>query len=86
MRIVTLDDDLASLIEGERSLDEAVREVLVMDLFRRRRISTGKACDLLRVDRLEFLRLANEHDVPVCLTTEEEWEHDKATIDSWHKR
>ena len=85
MRIVTLDDDLASLIEGERSLDEAVREVLVMDLFRRRRISTGKACDLLRVDRLEFLRLANEHDAPVYLTTEEEWEHDKATIDSWHK-
>ena len=85
MRTVTLDEELATLIEGERSLDEAAREALVMDLFRRRKISTGKACNLLHVDRLEFLRRANEHDVPVYLTTEEEWERDKATIDSWLK-
>ena len=85
MRTVTLDEDLAALIEGEKSLDEAAREALVMDLFRRRKVSTGKACELLGVDRLEFLRRANEHDVPVYLTTEEEWEREKATIDSWLK-
>jgi hypothetical protein len=56
-----------------------------MDLFRRRKVSTGKACELLGVDRLDFLRRANEHDVPVYLTTEEEWEREKATIDSWLK-
>jgi predicted HTH domain antitoxin len=85
MRTVTLDEDLAALIEGEKSLDEAAREALVMDLFRRRKVSTGKACELLGVDRLDFLRRANEHDVPVYLTTEEEWEREKATIDSWLK-
>ena len=85
MRTVTLDEDLAALIEGEKSLDEAAREALVMDLFRRRKVSTGKACELLGVDRLEFLRRANEHDIPVYLTTEEEWEREKATIDSWLK-
>jgi len=85
MRTVTLDEDLAALIEGERSLDEATREALVMDLFRRRKISTGKACDLLRLDRLEFVRRANEHNVPVYFTTEEEWDREKATIDSWLK-
>ena len=82
---MTLDEDLAALIEGEKSLDEAAREALVMDLFRRRKVSTGKACELLGVDRLDFLRRANEHDVPVYLTTEEEWEREKATIDSWLK-
>ena len=85
MRTVTLDEDLAALIEGEKSLDEATREALVMDLFRRRKVSTGKACELLGVDRLDFLRRANEHSVPVYLTTEEEWEREKATIDSWLK-
>jgi predicted HTH domain antitoxin len=85
MRTVTLDEDLAALIEGEKSLDEAAREALVMDLFRRRKVSTGKACELLGLDRLDFIRRANEHDVPVYLTTEEEWEREKATIDSWLK-
>jgi predicted HTH domain antitoxin len=85
MRTVTLDEDLAALIEGEKSLDEATREALVMDLFRRRKVSTGKAYELLGVDRLDFLRRANEHNVPVYLTTEEEWEREKATIDSWLK-
>jgi predicted HTH domain antitoxin len=85
MRTVTLDEDLAKLIEGEKSLDEATREALVMDLFRRRKVSTGKACELLGIDRLDFIRRANEHDVPVYLTTEDEWEREKATIDSWLK-
>ena len=42
MRTVSLDEDLAALIEGEKPLDEAAREALVIDLFRRRKISTGK--------------------------------------------
>ena len=85
MRIVTLDEDLAALIEGEKPLDEAAREALVMDLFRRGKISTGKACELLGVDRQDFIRRANEHNVPVYLTTEKEWEADLAALGAWHK-
>ena len=85
MRTVTLDEDLAALIEGEKSLDEGTREALVMDLFRRRKVSTGKACELLGIDRLDFIRRANEHNVPVYLTTEKEWEADLAALDAWHK-
>lgn len=85
MRTVTLDEDLAALIEGEKSLDEATREALVMDLFRRRKVSTGKACELLGLERLDFIRRANEHNVPVYLTTEKEWEADLAALDAWHK-
>jgi predicted HTH domain antitoxin len=85
MRTVTLDEDLAALIEGEKPLDEAAREALVMDLFRRGKISTGKACELLGLDRMDFIRRANEHNVPVCLTTEKEWEADLAALEAWHK-
>ncbi len=85
MRTVVLDDELATLLEGDRPLDQAARETLVMDLFRRGKISTGKACELLGLERLAFVRRAAELDVPVYLTTEEEWKRERATIDSWLK-
>jgi predicted HTH domain antitoxin len=86
MRTVALDDELATLIAGEKPLDEATREALVMDLFRRGRISTGKACELLGLDRAAFIHRAKEHNVPVHLTTEREWELDVAALDAWHGR
>lgn len=69
---------------GRSLLDEATREALVMDLFRRGKISTGKACELLGLDRMAFIRRANEHNVPVYLTTEKEWEADLAALEAWH--
>lgn len=83
MRTVVLDDELAALLEGEKPLEQAARETIVMDLFRRRKISSGKACELLSLERMDFVRRAGELGVPVYLTTEEEWEREKATIDSW---
>ncbi len=85
MRTVTLDEELAALVAGEKSLDEATREALVMDLFRRGKISTGKACEMLGLARMDFIHRASELGVPVYLTTEEEWVREKATIDSWLK-
>jgi len=85
MRTVVLDDELAALLEQEMPLDQVARETIVVDLFRRGKISTGKACELLRLERMAFVRRANELGVPVYLTTEGEWEREKATIDSWLK-
>jgi predicted HTH domain antitoxin len=85
MRTVVVDDELAALLEREQPLDQAAREALVMDLFRRGKVSTGKACELLGLERMAFVRRAAELGVPVYLTTEEEWEREKATIDSWLK-
>ena len=78
-----VDEELAALVEREMPLDQATREELVMGLFRRGKVSAGKACELLRLERLDFVRRAGELGVPVYLTTEEEWEREKATIDSW---
>jgi predicted HTH domain antitoxin len=84
MRTVTLDEELAALIETEKPLDEATREALVMDLFRRGKVSTGKACELLGLDRMAFIQHAKEHSIPVYLTSEREWEADLAALDAWH--
>jgi predicted HTH domain antitoxin len=56
-----------------------------MGLFPRGKISSGKACELLGLERMAFIRRANELGVPVYLTTGEEWEREKAAIDSWLK-
>jgi predicted HTH domain antitoxin len=85
MRTVVVDDELAALVEQEQALDQATREALVMGLFQRGKISSGKACELLGLERMAFIRRANELGVPVHLTTEDEWEREKATIDSWLK-
>jgi predicted HTH domain antitoxin len=83
MRTVVLDDELATLLEQEKPLDQAAREALVMDLFRRGKISTGKACELLSLDRLTFARRAAELGIPYFQMTKEEWEDEKVTIDAW---
>ena len=85
MRTVELDDELAVLLEEEQPLEKAARETLVMDLFRRGKVSTGKACELLGLERMAFVRRANELGVPVHLTTEEEWARDLATLDAWRE-
>ena len=85
MRTVELDDELASLLEQEKPLAQAARESLVMELYRREKISIGKACELLGLERLEFMRRATELGVRIELVTSEEWRRDQATADAWPK-
>jgi uncharacterized protein UPF0175 len=55
VQTVTLDDELAAILRAEnRSLEAAAREALVLELFRRGRLSIGKACELLSENREAF--------------------------------
>jgi len=83
MRTVVLDDELSALLEQEKPFDQAARETIVMDLFRRGKISTGRACELLSLDRVAFARRAAELDIPYFQMTKDDWEAEKATIDAW---
>jgi len=86
MRTVVVDDELAALVEQEQTLDQATREALVMGLLQRGKISSGKACELLGLERMAFVRRAAELGVPVHLTTEEEWKADLATLEAWRRQ
>lgn len=83
MRTVVLDDEIAALLEQEKPLDQAVRETIVMDLFRRGKISIGRACELLSLDRAAFAQRAAELDIPYFQTTKDDWKADKVTVDAW---
>jgi predicted HTH domain antitoxin len=37
---------------------EAVKEIIVLELYRRREISSGRAAELLEMERFEFIRYA----------------------------
>ena len=64
MRTITLDDELAALLERDKPLEQATREMLVMGLFRNGKISTGKACELLGLERMTFVSRAAELGAP----------------------
>jgi predicted HTH domain antitoxin len=83
MRTVELEDEVASLLEADQPLEREAHETLVMDLFRRGKVSTGRACKLLGLDRTAFAQRAAARGIPYFLMDKEEWEAEKATIDAW---
>jgi hypothetical protein len=59
-----IDEDLgALLLSGAGPVDVAASELIVLELYRQRRISSGKAAQLLGEDREDFLNRAARADI-----------------------
>ncbi len=56
-----------------------------MDLFRCGKISISKACALLGLERMAFVRRAAQLDASVRMSTEEEWKVDLAAFEALRK-
>ena len=83
MRTVELDDELAELLEQiKQPFDKAASEAMVLELYRRGIISSGKAGELLGMSRFDFVRYAGELGIPFFRMSKEEWEAEKAASDS----
>ena len=62
---IRVDDDLLAVLPGAHpGPAEQIRELAVLELYRRRVISSGKAAELLRRDRGEFIRYASRLGIP----------------------
>jgi predicted HTH domain antitoxin len=73
MVTLTLDDAfLAALPGGHPSPQEQVRELAVLELYRRRVISSGKAAELLGMPRAELIRYAGRLGIPALDLDESE--------------
>ncbi len=62
---IELDQELVDLlhtVEGRR--EDKVKEYLVLELYRRREISSGRAAELLGMERFEFVRYASRLGIP----------------------
>ena len=86
MQTVALDDDLAAILAGENgSIQDAAREALVMELFRRGRLSIGKSCELLGLAREAFAQRAAELGIPYFLMNKADWAAELSTIEAWRR-
>ena len=69
-----LPPDLAALLQGfNQPLERSARELMVLELYRRAVLSSGKAAELLNMERFEFVRYASRLGIAFFDMTEDEW-------------
>jgi predicted HTH domain antitoxin len=62
---VELDRDLVDLLEElRRPAKKAARELIVLELYRQGDVSSGRAAQLLNMQREEFIRYASKQGIP----------------------
>lgn len=74
-----LPQDLAALLQGfNQPLEQFARELMVLELYRRGVISSGKAAELMNMERLEFVHYASRLGIAFFDMTEDEWKAEAA--------
>lgn len=75
---IDLEEDLASLLHQlNQPVQQAARELIVLELYRRGTISSGKAAELLSMSRWDFIHHASRLGIPYFAMTEDEWEAER---------
>ena len=70
---VEIGQDLVDLLdELHRPVKEAARELIVLELYRQGEVSSGKAAELLSMQRAEFIRYASARGIPYLQLSGEE--------------
>jgi predicted HTH domain antitoxin len=81
---VEIEDSLAALLhQTNQPLDKAAREMIVLELYRRGSLSSGRAAELLGMPRMDFIHYASRLGIPCIDMTKDEWEAEKSTMRSW---
>ena len=72
---IELNDELVAVLHSlNRPVRESVSELVVLELYRRGVISSGKAAEWFGLGRGEFIRHASQLGIPFFDMTESEWE------------
>ena len=80
---IEIEDALAALLhQTNQPVQQAGREMIVLELYRRGAISSGKAAELLGMERLDFIKHASRLGIPYIDMTEDEWAAEKAASES----
>jgi predicted HTH domain antitoxin len=60
-----LDADIVALLEGkDRPIQQAARELIVLELHREGQLSGGRPAEILHLSREDFIRFASERGIP----------------------
>lgn len=80
MNTITLDieEDIAALLHGtNQTAQSTAREFIVLELYRRGTVSSGKASELLNMSRWEFVRYASRLGIAFFDMTDDEWRSER---------
>ncbi len=84
---VAVPSDLFSLLgHTRRSVAATVKEFSVLGLYQERRISVGKAAELLELSRNEFARLLTRKGILYFDYSKEELEDEFRVVDGWRAK
>jgi predicted HTH domain antitoxin len=71
---IPLDPKLAAVLQTyDKPVPDTARELMVLELYRQGRISSGKAAELLDMTRLEFVQYSSRLGILFVDLTDEEW-------------
>ena len=71
---IEIEEPLAALLhQTNQPVQQAGREMIVLELYRRGTISSGKAAELLGMERIDFIKHASRLGIPFFDMTEDEW-------------
>jgi len=72
--MIEIEEPLAALLhQTNQPVQVAGREMIVLELYRRGAISSGKAAELLGMERFDFIKHASRLGIPFFDMTDEEW-------------
>ncbi len=72
---VELESDIVALLRPLNvPVAKAIREIVALELYRRRSISSGRAAELFDMERLEFIKHASRLGISFLDMSPEEWD------------
>ncbi len=73
-----MEEDVVTLLhQFNQPVRQTARELIVLELYRRGTISSGKAAELLGMARQEFIHHASSLGIPYFAMSEDEWETER---------
>ena len=80
---IEIEEPLAAILhQTNQPVQQAGREMIVLELYRRGTISSGKAAEFLGMPRIDFIQHASRLGIPFFDMTEDEWAAEKAASKS----
>ena len=74
---VVLDEKFLSFVaKKKKDIPKRLKELSILELYRRKEISSGKAAEVLGMERFEFVRYASRLGIPFFDMSKEELERD----------
>ncbi|MCB8952248.1 MAG: UPF0175 family protein [Ardenticatenales bacterium] len=79
---VELNEQLVALLQAlNRPVHETAQELIVIELYRQRRISSGKAAELLDMSRDAFIAYTSRLGIPFFDMTMDEWAAERQRLE-----